>query len=198
MCHRYLIGQEETDESLKRYVSEAGERAGRLGVNMIRQGEIRPTDIVPVIAPDRKHRIPSAFPMKWGFKHPSRDVMVFNARSETAPEKTFYVTSVQDRRCLVPASSYYEWRKEEGKKIRYSFTGQDGMLYLAALYIRSSSELLPCFSILTCDAPEEISFIHRRMPLIVPEKNIGDWLSADVPYEEAIRVPAVKLQYREG
>ena len=198
MCGRYYLAEQEEEDMLEFYIRQARARAERFGVEMVSSGEIRPTNIVPVIAPDSKERKPAAYPMKWGFRHPNKDLLIYNARSETAPEKAFYATSTEDRRCLIPATCYYEWKKEDGKKIRYSFKPADGHLFLAGLYIRSSAERIPCFSILTKDASEDISFIHKRMPVIIPEDRIGEWLSSDNAYTDVIRIENEPLHYQES
>jgi putative SOS response-associated peptidase YedK len=144
------------------------------------------TFIATVIAPNAKDRRPDAFPMKWGFVHPTRGMLVFNTCSKTAAEKTFFATSILDRRCLIPAFCYYEWQKAGKAKIQYAIQPKDEPLYMAGLYIRSSKERLPCFSILTMDAADSIKEIHTRMPVMIRRSKIVDWLSPEMPYNEII------------
>ena len=63
-------------------------------------GEIRPTDVAPVIAPSALNRRIGAFPMRWDFQRPRRGMLVFNTRMETAPEKDLFVSSIDERRCI--------------------------------------------------------------------------------------------------
>ena len=67
-------------------------------------GEIRPTDVVSVIAPNR-HGDRAVFPMRWGFSGKS---LLVNARSETAAEKPTFREAWEGHRCIVPASWYFE------------------------------------------------------------------------------------------
>ena len=67
-------------------------------------GEIRPTDVVPVIAPN-KYGNRAIYPMRWGFSGKS---LLVNARSETAAEKPTFKEAWERHRCIVPASC---WRK---------------------------------------------------------------------------------------
>ena len=197
MCGRYRLDGDADPEVLELF-SQAEARAERLGVTLKTSGDIFPSDIVPVIAPGVLHREPGCYPMRWGFPHPSRNLTVINARSETAQEKAFYAASTEERRCLIPASAYYEWSGKAGKKTRYLFRGPSGMLLLAGLYIRSSAEPIPSFSILTRDAPEEIAFLHKRMPLIISPERTAEWLSRDVPYLEAILCAETAVTYEQS
>ncbi|MDO4492764.1 MAG: SOS response-associated peptidase family protein [Clostridia bacterium] len=185
MCGRYFIENKE-DERIEAIVRAAVPFAEKAGRTMKSSGDVFPTDLVPVLAPSRLHRELIPFPMIWGFAHPNRPgVLVFNTRSETAEEKPLFVTSVHDRRCLIPVSGYYEWEKTaEGKKERRIFTAAEPF-FLAGLYIRSEREPFPYFSILTMEAPEPIRAIHQRMPVIVTEQQKADWIGGVLPIAEA-------------
>lgn len=199
MCGRYYLDDEIRDERLSDQIKQAMQIATKISAPMKTSGDIRPTDIAPVIAPSRISRKIGAFPMQWGFNHPKRGMLVFNTRMETAPEKDLFVTSVDDRRCLIPASGYYEWKKlDRNKKERYTFYGENREpLYLAGLYIRTSDEQrLPCFSILTQDAASEIKEIHPRMPVIVPYSRAEEWLSPGTDFHKFIYNLYVPLEAR--
>lgn len=201
MCGRYYLDDEIRDERLSDQIKQAMQIATKISAPMKTSGDIRPTDIAPVIAPSRISRKMSAFPMQWGFNHPKRGMLVFNTRMETAPEKDLFVTSVDERRCLIPASGYYEWKKlDRNKKERYAFyTENREPLYLAGLYIRTSDEQrLPCFSILTQDADKSIKEIHPRMPVIVPYSRAEEWLSPDTDFHEFIYNLYVPLEARSA
>ena len=182
MCGRYYIDDKEF--ALSPYFDAAEKRAQHLGVSMVRSGEIYPTQIVPVIAPNQLNRAAEAYPMRWGFQHPSKGMLIFNVRSETVAQKDLFVTSVEDRRCAVPASRYFEWKKETDGKQKYGFWPKEGKLFLGGLYLRSSKEKIPSFIILTRDAVGEAAGIHKRMPLLIPENRIGDWLTAEYCYAD--------------
>ena len=78
------------------------------------------------------------------------------------------------RRCVVPASAYYEW-KQLGKKrkVKYELTlpGRTP-LYMAGIYSTDGQ-----FSILTRDAAPAIADIHDRMPVIIPKSLIQSWIN---------------------
>lgn len=189
MCGRYQLDEEVRDARLAEQIADAARLAGRLCVEMHTSGEIRPTDIAPVLAPSAVHRRVAAFPMQWGFTHPQKGMLVFNTRSETAAEKDLFCTSIDERRCLIPASCYFEWHKADGgKKERYAFTAEDRKpLYLAGLYVRAKdAKQTPCFSILTRDAAQNIKALHPRMPVLVPQERAEEWLSRDTDFHRII------------
>jgi len=184
------------DEMLAAYVAEALARAENMDVPMRLNGEIRPMDIAPVIATSASRRTVGAYPMRWGFRHPTRGMLVFNTRSETAAEKPLFCTSISDRRCLIPASGYYEWQNADGKKTKFSFfSGDHESLYLAGLYLRSSHDKLPFFTILTRGATAELKGIHARMPVILPKDRMVDWLSPEKDYNDFLSDTVQNLHF---
>ena len=200
MCGRYYLDEEIKNERLIEQIRQAMRVSVKLCANMKISGEIRPTDTVPALAPSAIRRNIGAFPMQWGFMHPKHKVLVFNTRSERAEKQDMFCASVDDRRCLIPASGYYEWKKgENGKKDRYAFFDpEEEPLYLAGLYIRSSEQKVPCFSILTQDAVPGIKEIHLRMPVLVPYDRAEEWLSPDTDFKSMIKSlqPAITAEKR--
>lgn len=143
-------------------------------------GEIFPTDHVPVLLPDG----PSI--LQWGFSRFDGKGRVINARSETALEKPMFraplladAESVKSGRCLIPASSYFEWETREGKKVKYRLRpAPEGLFTFAGVYRSEAGSQTPVFVILTAPAASGISFIHDRMPLILPEEQREAWLGS--------------------
>ena len=150
-------------------------------------GEIRPTDVVPVIAPNRQGNR-AVYPMKWGFSGKS---LLMNARSETAAHKPTFREAWEKHRCIVPASWYFEWehlKDNTGKKHtgdKYMIQPRNSaMTWLCGLY--RIEEGLPVFVVLTREPGESIRFIHDRMPLILPEHLIDAWIRPDGRPEELL------------
>ncbi len=175
MCGRYYI--ELSDPELERIARHfEGTSNGRDPVPRLKtQGEIFPSDIVPV-----QTGVESYQAMQWGFKGYGNQ-LVINARSETALEKPMFREAMRLRRCLIPASGYYEWQAVDKRKLRYQFFLPQGPLFLAACYRQEQDSPLPVFVILTRDAAPGFSHIHQRMPVIIPRDRMGAWLleSAD-------------------
>ena len=150
---------------------------------VLSSGEIRPTNVAPVIASNRSGER-AVFPMKWGFTVPGRPLLI-NARVETAAEKPMFREAWQAHRCIVPASWYFEWEhlvRNDGKKEtgdKYLIQPKDSAAaWMCGLY--RIEEGLPAFVILTREADESVRFIHDRMPLMLPEEKVGEWIRPDV------------------
>ena len=171
MCCRYWIEDSREFETIieKMGHSPLIER-WRNTAAVKKSGEIFPTDVVPVIAPDRFGE-KGVFPMKWGYAGRS---LLFNARSETAGEKPTFREDWARHRCIVPASWYFEWEHAEQKRKYRIRPEHSSMTWLCGLYRIENS--LPVFVILTREPGEGIRFIHDRMPLIMPEDLIGEWI----------------------
>ena len=150
-------------------------------------GEIFPTDVVPVIAPNRSG-LRTVYPMKWGYSGKS---LLMNARSETAAEKPTFRDDWARHRCIVPASWYFEWEHypgSDGKKHtgdKYMIHPKDcAVTWLCGLYRIENG--LPVFVILTREPGETIRFLHDRMPLIMPDELVTEWIRPDRKPEELL------------
>ena len=152
-------------------------------VNMT--GEIRPTDMAAVIAPN-KHGERAVFPMLWGFYEENLHRPLVNCRVETAKVKQLWSDSWKQRRCVILASYYFEWQHYTDSKVKVK-TGDkyaiqpcgSDVTYLAGLYrIEEMRDLkYPVFAVLTREPTDDLREIHDRMPLILPESAVDEWIS---------------------
>ena len=193
MCCRYYIGETVDMEMIVAEMMKSplvSEWQKKYAV--VSEGEVRPTDIAPVIATSRSGKR-AVFPMKWGFTGPS---LVINARVETAATKPMFREAWARHRCIVPASYYYEWEhlvESDGKKRtgdKYLIQPrQSEITWLCGLY-RFENDM-PVYVILTREPCADIAFIHDRMPMILPEHLLDAWIKPDgdpdVLVGEAIR-----------
>lgn len=206
MCGQFYIADEDRQEFLA-IMADVMNKAKSLRVDALTCGNARPTDITAVLATSARNRSIGAFPMRWGYRHPEKCFLIINTRSETAETHALFRESAKNRRCLIPASGYYEWKNENGKKTRYSFCSVSGEpLYLAGLYIWQQTQRLPCYSILTREAEGSVADIHGRMPVILPREAAELWLSpngeshGDISIGEILRsfsCPAIKATVDE-
>jgi len=107
---------------------------------------------------------------------------MINARGETVAEKPAFRAAFRQRRCIVPADGFYEWRSEGGVKQPYHFRARDGRaLGLAGLWERwrsAGGELLETCAIVTTEANEIVRPVHPRMPVVLSPSDYGAWLGA--------------------
>ena len=157
---------------------------------IVTSGEVRPTDIVPVIAPNAKG-LKTVFPMQWGFLNKDNKRTLFNARVETAGEKPTFKDAWQSHRCIIPASYYFEWahfkspdgREKTGDRFAIQPSGCT-LTWLCGLYRIENG--YPVFVILTKAPTVELSKIHDRMPLMLPKDRIEDWINPASNPEELL------------
>jgi putative SOS response-associated peptidase YedK len=123
--------------------------------------------------------------LKWGLipswsADPKIAYRTINARSETAAKSPAFRSAFKDRRCLIPADGYFEWKKVGTKKQPYYFRMKDGgPLAFAGLWetwADKSGEHIETCTILTTDAGEIGKDIHPRMPVILEPKDYDLWL----------------------
>ena len=190
MCTRFYA---DIDKELKPIITAAQQVsfAQQMMISLSRprsmSGEIRPTDIAAVIAPDKNGRR-TVFPMQWGFHVQGLKQPVVNARIEAAAEKPTFRDSWYRRRCIIPASWYFEWQHyslPNGRKKtddKYAIQPRDAdTTWLAGLYQIEENNVFryPTFVVLTRKPCDAVSEIHDRMPVILPESKINEWIAPD-------------------
>ena len=108
MCCRFFQDVE-SSQVLKDILAEAARRQMALtGVNTVAHGEVFPSDVIAALALS-KNGCRASFPMHWGFQRRDGKGLIVNTRSETANTSPLFRDSLRTRRCLIPASWYYEW-----------------------------------------------------------------------------------------
>ena len=127
--------------------------------------------------------------MQWGFTNPFRKGLIINARAETAREKRLFADSIMKRRCLIPASGFYEW---DPYKARFRFTlPDDDLLLLAGFY--QEEDGVKKYTILTTDANESMKPVHDRMPVMIGRKEILPWIRDNEKLPDFLERPQVRL-----
>ncbi len=163
MCCRYYYDDKDLSEILEKLgvILDAGEK--------IPEGIISPGSESLMITGRQNNR--SASVATWGF--PGReDKLIFNARSETAQNKTMFRNALETRRCLLPAKCFYEWDSDKNK---VTFSGiNTQVIFLAGLWNLYGKEIR--FTVLTTAANASMIQVHDRMPLMVDSDNIDSWL----------------------
>ena len=144
---------------------------------------ICPTQTLSVVTSDAGTR--RLRPMRWGFlphwyKTTRDGPLLINARAETIAEKPAFRKAVRDRRCLIAATGFYEWTKDdEGNRLPWYFAPADGApLVFAGIWQdweRDGAAHTTC-AIVTCAAGPEMAQIHHREPVRLPPDSWSLWL----------------------
>lgn len=128
---------------------------------------------------------------RWGLvpfwaKDPSIGSRMINARAETIAEKPAFRAALRQRRCLLPADGFYEWRRVEGTEAKvptYVRLADGSPFAFAGLWESwkqpDGGRLHTC-TIITTEPNELMRTIHDRMPVILPESGMKQWMQPDV------------------
>ena len=182
MCGRYGA-----DEKVNTWIAS---RCQTSSDNILRVGDIRPGERTPAII--MGHSKPLIVPMTWGIQ--GKSSLIINARKETIWEKPSFRHLIQNRRCLLPASCFYEWDSEKHKA---TLSGKDDeMLFLAGVYQAEPEG--GRFVIITAPADETVRPIHDRMPVRIPEHLVMDWLSNAELAKEILDSATVPLRREQA
>ncbi|MEM9382566.1 MAG: SOS response-associated peptidase, partial [Planctomycetota bacterium] len=156
-----------------------------------------PSQELPVVVSDGPERARAARPMRWGLvpswaKDSKIGYRTINARSETAAEKPSFRAAFKRRRCLVPASWFYEWKRDGDEKVPFRIRRADERpLAFAGLWEHwkgsSSEPARTSFTILTTAANQDIGDLHDRMPCLVEPDDFDRWLTPEVDDAEATK-----------
>jgi putative SOS response-associated peptidase YedK len=123
--------------------------------------------------------------VRWGLiprwaKDPAIGAKLNNARAETVAEKPSFRDAYRNRRCLMPASGFYEWKTEGGRKQPYYVSPSAGDLFAFAglweLWNGPGGALQTC-AVITTEANETMRAVDDRMPVILPPGRYADWLA---------------------
>jgi putative SOS response-associated peptidase YedK len=179
MCGRYSITT--APEAMRRLFGIKGGLP-----NFPARYNVAPTQIVPVVRLDAEGQRELAL-LRWGLvpswsKGVDQRYSMINARAETVATKPAYRGPFRERRCLVPADGFYEWKAEARGKQPYRFTLKDGGLFaFAGLWDRwrdPAGGILETFTIIVTGPNELTRAVHDRMPVILDPAAWESWLDS--------------------
>jgi putative SOS response-associated peptidase YedK len=188
MCGRYSALTEDEIIEIREVIREVSLRIAKDDFEnyIAPRTEVYPTHDAPVITGGADSAV-SFENLRWGFKKWDGKGVIINARSETLETKGMFKHLLVAGRCVVPAAEYYEWEKQEKRKIKHFVKDKEGnLLFMAGLY-RNTPEGRE-FVIITKNADETIAKIHDRMPVILKVNQIEDWLTGKLSPEYITKV----------
>lgn len=154
---------------------------------------VAPSQTMPVIV---QHENIKAVMMKWGLvphwvKDPKESMHPINARAETLAVKPMFRSLLKNKRCLIPASGFYELMKKGKKKNPFYIHVKEIPIFaFAGLYDvwhDASGGAHSTYTIITTEANEMMARIHNRMPVILNREDEVRWLSKDPPSLEDMK-----------
>lgn len=167
----------------------AGELVSHFGLDALpdlpARYNIAPGQDIPIIrfAPGVGRRLES---VRWGLipawsRDPSIGHRLINARAETVHQKPAFRDALRQRRCIIPASGFFEWEMVEGRKCPWWIHRADGQpMGLAGLWEHwddpTSGHPVESCTIVTRPAVPLVAPLHDRMPAILPKHSFGEWL----------------------
>ena len=174
MCGRYT--QTKAEALLRKRF-----RLSRVEVPLVPRYNLAPGQDAPVVVAEGAGRV--LRPMRWGLVprwavDPSAAARTINARAETLAKRPAYRDAFRERRCLVPADGFYEWKKVGGRKVPLRYVVDGGEPFaLAGLFEppRAPGEP-PTFTVVTTPANELVAEVHDRMPAVLREEDEEAWL----------------------
>jgi putative SOS response-associated peptidase YedK len=185
MCGRYYV-DDETSREIRKILEQLD---SDFSAGTINKGEIFPTANVPILA--GKNNIIEPVIYKWGFPGFNNKGVLINARAETVTEKKTFRESIFNRRCIIPANGFYEWDKAKSK---FYFQKKDSdIIYMAGFFQNFKEDTR--FMILTTGANDSMSDIHHRMPLILEDNQLSDWIFENQAVEFILNKVSPKLKH---
>jgi putative SOS response-associated peptidase YedK len=158
---------------------------------------VAPTQLVAVVGDGPRHGRKLAL-FRWGlipsWSPDTKGPPLINARAETVAIKPSFQELLRHRRCLIPASGFYEWAKSGGRKQPYLFRLRDGGPFaFAGLWDvwEGPAGKVPSCAVITTAANELVAPLHDRMPVILPPDQFGLWLDRAVT-DPAALLPLLK------
>ena len=199
MCGRYFFDEQEQENRRLTAIVRGLLASGDERAQQVQWGEVFPSQMAPVILLQEGQCV--VRPMRWGFLRGNGTNIVINSRSEKADYTPMFQKAVRERRCLIPMSGFYEWRRTPsgGKtKEKFAFRSQGaldkGVMYLAGVYGTFKGGFanggFDGFAILTQEADAQMRPYHERMPVILDSEALKKlWLYAppQMPFAEIRR-----------
>lgn len=160
--------------------------AGKL-INFDYNPNVAPTEQVPAFLAERGQPLVTRLARfginLTGSSSGKKRPPLLNARTDSLRRGSFK-TMLANRRCVIPAEGFYEWREEDGGKQPYFFARKDGKPVMFAGiwdYSEVKGDTVPSFAILTDEPNELVAPYHDRMPVVLDDAE--QWLDLDVPLD---------------
>jgi putative SOS response-associated peptidase YedK len=168
------------------------------GFEIVKGYNIAPGQYIVIVRPEKGQRVADV--AHWGLipawvKDPNVFSKPINARAETLVEKPTFRTAFKRKRCIVPATGFYEWKVVGKEKQPFFIHPTNGELFAFAGLMEDwqgpNGEVMVSACIITTESNELMAQIHNRMPAILSKDTWGLWLdpAAQVKEVQPLLVP---------
>jgi putative SOS response-associated peptidase YedK len=178
MCGRIASNISGADQLIAQFL------LNQLSLDIVPRYNVAPSQpVLNIIQDANANRVANY--MRWGLipswaKDAAIGYKMINARGETVTEKPSYRAALRRRRCIIPATGFYEWERKGKQKTPYHFYLRSGeLMALAGLWetwISPAGEEVLSFTIITTSANELLRPIHDRMPVLLGKEQVEIWL----------------------
>lgn len=183
MCGRYILNRK-IDEVAEFF----GSTAPASEVHPAPRFNIAPTQLAPVVRQRESTTVIEC--LRWGLvpswaPNTKRASRLINARSESVLHTRSFREAMKTRRCLVPATGFYEWRRGDPERVPHWIRPRRAELFaFAGVWSSwrdpSGDQHVESFAILTTAAEGALGELHHRFPVVVPESRCREWLDSAV------------------
>jgi putative SOS response-associated peptidase YedK len=188
MCGRYASTRSAQD------LADLFDALDDTGGDLVPDYNVAPTDPAPIVRMSERIGGPVLSAARWGFvpawaRDPSGAARMINARAETIAESKAYAKAFRERRCLVPADGWFEWRRNLGEspsnllpsrsvsRQAFFMTSVEPVVFAGVWSTwGAESARIFTFSIITVPARDDLASVHERMPLLLPPDRWNAWL----------------------
>ena len=179
--------------------SEIPRQLARARINFDYNPNVAPTEQVPAFLAERGKPLATRlarFGINLASSGRKKRPPLLNARTDSLRRGSFK-TMLGNRRCVIPAEGFYEWREEDGGKQPYYIARRDGKpIMLAGIWDYSDvkGDRVPSFAILTDEPNELVAPYHDRMPVVLEDAQT--WLDPDTPLDAVAPLPPEEFVVR--
>ena len=118
--------------------------------------------------------------MYWGFTFPQH--FTFNTRSDGILKSGLWKTSFEERRCIVPADSFFEWKrlhKKNNPKYEITIPGREpfALAGIWSMWKNKAGDYVPTVSVITSEPNQVVADIHDRQPVILEPRDYAEWFA---------------------
>ena len=189
MCTRFYLDSEREELLQLAQFSENRELA-----SLLEWGEVRPTDVMPILVENGFHTAPVLG--MWGYPNEGGQTTYVNARVETVLMQRAFAADFMARRCVIPVCGYYGEgaKKKQGEGLYFDKKGE--LLYIAGIWQKDCRGMYR-FVVLTTKANGSTSPLAPRMPLLMKSSFVKTWLTDGKKAEEYLKTQVLSPAFLE-